>query len=1036
MNNQIVKKTLALCLVAALTFGVAAAQKASAASIAPTAKNVIMMIPDGMSIGASTLARYMLNEKGDVSLALDEYVTAMVKTRWANGPITDSAPAGTAYAIGYKSISGALGVDSSLLPRANVLEAAQLKGKATGLISTSEFMHATPAAYSSHEAKRSNYVAIAEQMLNQELDVLLGTGAGKLDKKVLDIIGLAESKGYTILDDRSELLTTKANRVWGNFTATIGGMNNLSYDLDRNQSVEPSLAEMTTKAIELLNRDKDGFFLMVEGSKIDWAAHANDTIGIVTDTLAFDKAFKAAVDFAKADGNTIVIAVTDHGNSGITIGNSAASASYDKDLFSIFTPIKGATKTAEGAMALVDATKSEASLNSALNAYGINPADTSIATEIAAFKADPKTANLVKTINKKCAIGYSTFGHTGEDVPLYIYAPAGVKLPKGLIDNTDVADFVANSMGLNMSDATSKLFVDVTAMGTINEETKEFTFNTTGGKLVKIKPNQSVASVDGVAVDLDGQVAVYINKRFYAPKLLVDIANTTLTLSARYNSGVSNPDGGVAEIVKFNADNKKFYVVNGTTKKLDIVSLGKTADGSVAKLTADQSINVAELISKVDKKFIYGDLTSVDIDTHRNVIAVAVQAKDYDRPGKIALLNYSGKLIRLLTVGVQPDMLTFTPDHNSLLVANEGEPRQGYGTGTTDPKGSVTIVNLKKGVVVATATTIDFTSFNASRSQLVTNKVILKKNTMPSVDLEPEYIAVSADSKTAYVSLQEANAIATLNIATKRFTGIRGLGFKDYGLAGNAIDMYRDGTINIKAEAGYMGIYMPDGIATFEQNGKTYLLTANEGDSRDWNGYINELDVTLSKTGQDGKTPGKAIKVTTFNSADFDGGFDPAKKYLYGGRSFSIWDAETMKQVYDSGNLIETVTANRYPTYFNWSNDDNVMDKRSAKKGPEPEDVKVGIIAGKPYAFVGLERIGGVMTFDLSDLLNVKYGDYINTRDFSDTIKGDVSPEGLCFIPAENSPTGLPMVLVANEVSGTVAAFVVNTSAGVQANDK
>jgi alkaline phosphatase len=162
--------------------------------------------------------------------------------------------------------------------------------------------------------------------------------------------------------------------IHGENWSIYNGKGNLSYDLDRDTSLEPSLAEMTTKAIELLKRDKDGFVLMVEGSKIDWAAHANDTVGVATDILAFDKAFKAAVDFAKADGHTIVIAVTDHGNSGITIGSNA-SPSYEKDVFSILAPLKGATKTAEGAMALVDSTKSEASLNGALKAYGIDPDD-------------------------------------------------------------------------------------------------------------------------------------------------------------------------------------------------------------------------------------------------------------------------------------------------------------------------------------------------------------------------------------------------------------------------------------------------------------------------------------------------------------------------------------------------------------------------------------------------------------------------------------------------------------------------------------
>lgn len=528
MNNQFIKRALAVSMVVTLSAGaVVSGKAASAASTNPAqgkkVKNVIMLIPDGMSVGGSTLARYMLDEKGDVPLAMDQYVTAMAKTRWSNGPITDSAPAGTALATGNKTISGALGVDEKLAPKASLLEAAQNIGKAAGVIATSEFMHATPAAYTSHEPKRSNYAPIAEQMLNQNLDVMFGTGAGKVDKKTLDIIAVAEAKGYTIIDDRNELLNTKVTKVWGNFTGTIGGNGNLSYDLDRNQSQEPSLAEMTTKAIEILNKDKDGFFLMVEGSKIDWAAHANDTVGIATDVLAFDKAFKAAVDFAKQDGNTLVVSVTDHGNSGITIGTTYVSPSYDKDPFSILAPLKGAKKTAEGAIALVDASKSEESLNNALKAYGIDPADTKIKTEIDAFKADPKAANLVKTMSAKCAIGYTSGGHTGEDVPLYVYAPSNVKLPKGVIDNTEVAKYIADAMGVNLAETTSKMFIDITDRGTFDSTNKEFTIRTASGKVVKVKPNQSTALVDGVSYSLDGHVTVYINDRFYAPKKLLNI---------------------------------------------------------------------------------------------------------------------------------------------------------------------------------------------------------------------------------------------------------------------------------------------------------------------------------------------------------------------------------------------------------------------------------------------------------------------------------------------------------------------------------
>lgn len=281
---------------------------------------------------------------------------------------------------------------------------------------------------------------------------------------------------------------------------------------------------------------------------------------------------------------------------------------------------------------------------------------------------------------------------------------------------------------------------------------------------------------------------------------------------------------------------------------------------------------------------------------------------------------------------------------------------------------------------------------------------------MPSVDLEPEYIVTGADSKRAYVSLQEANSIAVLDIQNKKFTAVKGLGFKDHNIEKNAIDLVKDKTINIKAQP-VNGTYMPDGISIYEYKGKTYILTANEGDGREWGSYSNIGAATI-----DGE------KVDILKNSEYDG-LSADKVYTFGGRSFSIWRADTMELVFDSSSDFETITGQQYPKYFNASNKDASIDSRSGKKGPEPEDVKVGMIGDQVYAFVGLERIGGVMAYNITDPSHAYYVDYINTRDFSEKIAGDVSPEGLCFVPADKSPTGKPIVLAANEVSGTVAIF-------------
>lgn len=504
-----------------------------------TVKNVILLIPDGMSVGATTIARYMLdgNENGSTKLVMDEYVTGLISTTWAKGPVTDSAPAGTAYSTGYKSIPGSLGIDENKVPKATVLEAAQTKGKSVGLIATSEFMHATPAAFTAHEVKRSNYATIAEQILNQDIDVLLGAGSSKVDTKTFDIISNAKAKGFEIVTNKKELEKSTSNKLWGNFSNSFGSTDNLSYDLDRNPIEEPSLADMTKKAINTLNKDKDGFFLMVEGSKIDWAAHANDTIGIVSDTLAFDDAFKVAVDFAKKDGNTLVVAVTDHGNSGISIGNYDLLG-YDSAPFSILNPLKEAKKTAEGSMALLN--KDKSNVNEVLKVYGINPSgykpadinskdrdtynNAKVNDLIKTFISKPEYSNLIKIMNQRAYIGYTTDGHTGEDVPVYVYAPKQLdKSPlMGVNENTDVAKFIANSMGISLEETSKSLFVDVTNSkgATLNGDILTIKES---GKTLTIKANQSIAKLNNKDVDLKGQVAVLVNGRFYVPQLALDL---------------------------------------------------------------------------------------------------------------------------------------------------------------------------------------------------------------------------------------------------------------------------------------------------------------------------------------------------------------------------------------------------------------------------------------------------------------------------------------------------------------------------------
>ena len=499
-------------------------------------------------------------------------------------------------------------------------------------------------------------------------------------------------------------------------------------------------------------------------------------------------------------------------------------------------------------------------------------------------------------------------------------------------------------------------------------------------------------------------------------KDIVDINTTSDTglvkhLSS-YSTGYTDKDGGVAEIVKFNKENNCMYLVSGKTQTLDIVKVNTDGTTKLVK-----NVDIAAL-GKANN-FSAGDITSVDVNTDCDLVAIAVQNADYGKNGVIVTLNYEGKFVSQYEAGVQPDMVTFSPDGKYILSANEGEPREGYGEGMTDPMGSVTVVDLTKD----TAATYTFESLDSSREALINDGVLLKTGTAPSVDLEPEFIAVSADSKTAYVTLQENNAIAALDLTSGTWKYVKGLGFKDHSAAGNGLDLDQDGKIDIRREAVY-GVYMPDGISVVTIGGQDYLLTANEGDAREWGDYENIGSDKLVLS--DGEKAGKKIEFLDTSKTD---GLESGKTYILGGRSFSIWNADTLEQVFDSGDEFEQVTAREFPEYFNSGHDEAGLDGRSHKKGVEPESVSVLETNGKIYAVIGLERMGGIMVYDISDPDKAVYADYLNVRGFSKAVEeednglsrlGDLGPEGICTVPAEDSPTGNAMILVANEISGTV----------------
>ena len=412
----------------------------------------------------------------------------------------------------------------------------------------------------------------------------------------------------------------------------------------------------------------------------------------------------------------------------------------------------------------------------------------------------------------------------------------------------------------------------------------------------------------------------------------------------------------------------------------------------------------------------------------------------------------AGKPLGAVAVGPLPDMIVWTPDGKKLLVASEGEPNDDY---DVDPEGSVSIITLGADGQLAERVT------NASVQMVGFGAVVPDENVRVfgedatfAQDAEPEYIAVSEDSKTAWVTLQENNAIAKLNIETAQFEWVRGLGYKDHSVLGNALDpSNKDDGIEIANWPVY-GLYIPDAIAAFRVGEEQYLITANEGDSRDYDGFSEEtraanLDLDPDAFAgwediQDNKNLGRLTVTTTMGDVDDDGDYDEI--YCFGGRSLSIWSAEG-ELVSDTGDQFERITAAKYPDFFNSTDDDNGFDSRSDDKGPEPEHVVVGDVGGSKVAFVGLERIGGIMAYDVSDPEKPRFLDYVNNRDFSIPIwievtivdpdtgeeteeeilnpewqkAGDLSTEGLVLIPG--SASSCPLVISANEVSGTVTVF-------------
>ncbi|MDR1622029.1 MAG: alkaline phosphatase [Synergistaceae bacterium] len=505
----------------------------------PQIKNIIVLIPDGMSVGGVTLTRWYnaydsASGKIDTGkkLALDEMASGLMRTYWQAdgivGAITDSAPAATALATGNKTNDKFIAVTPAKTPVASILEAAKLKGKATGLVATSQIMHATPADYSSHYPDRSKEEIIAEQQVYNNIDVMFGGGwsrlSGREDKE--DLIAVLRQKGYSYVTDK-EGLKNLSGKVWGMFAA-LG----MSYEMDRveNTPSEPSLADMTQAAVNILSKDPDGFFLMVEGSKIDWAAHANDPIALISDIDAFDQAVKTALEFAKKDNQTMVISITDHGNGGVTIGNRATTSSYSKDPVEKFiAPLKKAKLTGEGLEAKLNADRSN--IKEVMSKYfGIDDLTPEEEAAIKAAKAGSVNYAVGPMISKRAFIGWTTGGHTGEDIVLYTYLPGDERIT-GVVDNTDIARICAGVWGIDLDSVTRRMFMEAKsafeAKGAKATIDKSDTSNpkmvvVKGSNTLVIPENKNCVELNGKAQEIDS-VTVNVSDTFYVSGKVVEL---------------------------------------------------------------------------------------------------------------------------------------------------------------------------------------------------------------------------------------------------------------------------------------------------------------------------------------------------------------------------------------------------------------------------------------------------------------------------------------------------------------------------------
>lgn len=483
----------------------------------------------------------------------------------------------------------------------------------------------------------------------------------------------------------------------------------------------------------------------------------------------------------------------------------------------------------------------------------------------------------------------------------------------------------------------------------------------------------------------------------------------------------SGSNNSSTEIVVHDPATQRLFTISSITDVFDIIDFSNPTTPSVIK-----TVNMAA----------YGGITSIAVKN--GIIATASPNADTQQNGSVVFFDINGNFLKQVTVGALPDMVTFTPDGTKVVTANEGEPNDAY---TIDPEGTISIIDISGGIGNLAQTNVTTLNFNNFDSQLPTLMATglrkVRTNNTLSQDLEPEYVTISADSQKAWVTLQENNAIAEVDLTSKMITNIWGLGKKDMSLPGNGFDASDNNGEVLIANWPVKAYYIPDAVQNYRVGNTHYIVTANEGDEKDLPGYSERTTVGANNYILDPAIfPQSAMLKASHNLGRFrvssatgntDGDAEFEEIAALGARSFSIFNADTKQQVYDSGDQFERYIAANHPLIFNADNESNAIKSRSRAKGPEPEGIALGTINGQTYAFITLERTGGVMVYNITNPNNPTFTDYKHSRSTS-AYGGDNGPEGVTYISPSNTTTGKGYVIVANEISGTLSMYEVALS--------